>query len=177
MSESVALDAYLIPGRLADVLTLIQVLAYDPSARRSDEGLTKQLFRIPRTAQTWAELAKQHPEFFRVLDPKQDPEKKESIALVARFVLPAVLGADGSQARTPVLNADVTNNLMCLAIELHDRGVQHRDRWKTVLVPMVVAIIAAGASIIAAVISVSKPPMATATQPRTAGDAPQAPRP
>lgn len=58
MSESLALDAYLIPGRLADVLTLIQVPAYDPSARRSDEGLTKQLFRGPRTAQTWVELAR-----------------------------------------------------------------------------------------------------------------------
>ncbi|TBW13260.1 hypothetical protein E0E50_00625 [Azotobacter chroococcum subsp. isscasi] len=54
------------------------------------------------------------------------------------------------------LSPDQTNNLINLAIQLHDREVQRRDRWKTVIVPMVVAIIAAGASIVGAIISTSK---------------------
>jgi hypothetical protein len=154
MNDQTSLKVYLKPGRLSDVLTLIQVLAYDPSARRTAEGLKKKLYHTPGTAATWIELGKEHPEFFRVLDPEGDPEKKESVALIARFVLPAT-SSGKSKPQTPPLNSDVTNNLMNLAVELHDREVQHRDRWKTVLVPTVVAIIAAAASITAAVISTS----------------------
>ena len=144
-------SSYLTSGRLADVMTLIQILAFDPSARRSSDGLNKQLARGPLSTGTWAELARQHPEFFRILEGHKG--QRESISLVARFVLPAVASESGGDPKTPALGPDVTSTLMNLAVQLHDREIQRRDRWKTVLVPTIVAIIAATASVIAAVIS------------------------
>ncbi|BBJ24730.1 hypothetical protein [Candidatus Nitrotoga sp. AM1P] len=38
-----AITSYLQPGRLADVLALIQVLAYDQDTYRSEEGLNDEL--------------------------------------------------------------------------------------------------------------------------------------
>lgn len=70
-------SSYLTPRRLADVMTLIQVLAFDPSARRSSHGLEEQLSRAPLSAETWAELARLHPEFFRILEGKKG--QRESI--------------------------------------------------------------------------------------------------
>ncbi len=78
-------SSYLNSGRLADMLTLIQILAYDVSARRTNDGLNKQLSRSPRSATDWLALAPLHPEFFRVLEAK--PAQRESISLLARFVL------------------------------------------------------------------------------------------
>jgi hypothetical protein len=146
-------SSYLIPSRLADLLTLIQILAIDPSARRTSDGLKTQLSSSPLSASSWFELGRSHPEFFRVL-PGTGPQ--ESISLVARFALePTGLTAEG-HPKTPPLTAEVTNNLMDLAVQLHDREMQRRDRWKTVLVPSIVAILAATASITAAIISTSK---------------------
>jgi len=49
--------------------------------------------------------------------------------------------------------------------KLHDREIQRRDRWKSVLVPMIVAVVAAAASIAGAVIgALSKPPDAANRQ-------------
>jgi hypothetical protein len=147
-------DSYLNSGRLADVLTLIQILAYDVSARRSSDGLNKQLSRSPLSATDWFALGRLHPEFFRVLEGK--PGQPKSISLVARFVLEPVASTPGAEPKTPALSADITSNLMDLAVQLHDREMQRRDRWKAVLVPTIVAILAATASIIAAVISTAK---------------------
>jgi hypothetical protein len=149
MFKSEATTSYVTGGRLADVMALIQILAFDPSARRSSDGLDKQLARGPLSASTWTELATLHPEFFRVLE--GEPGQRESISLVARFVLEAVPNAAG-ETKTPPLGAEVTSTLMNLAVQLHDREVQRRDRWKTVLVPVIVAILAAAASITAALV-------------------------
>ena len=148
-------SSYLKAGRLADVLTLIQILAFDPSARRSSDGLQKQLSSSPLSAATWGDVGRFHPEFFRILDGKEG--QRESISLVARFVLPKLPTTNGdSDPKTPPLSAEVTTNLMNLAVQLHDRELQRRDRWKNVIIPMIVAIIAATASIIAAIISTLK---------------------
>jgi hypothetical protein len=151
------LRVYLTAGRLADVLTLIQVLAYDESAKRTNSGLVAQLQRQPITSDTWTELGKQHAEFFRVFNPEAAQEKNESVTLLTRFVLKPVVRPDGERV-TPPLSAEVTGHLMDLAIQLHDREVQRRDRWKTVLAPMLAAFIAAAAAISAAVISTLKRP-------------------
>lgn len=145
-------SSYLKPGRLSDVLALIQILAYHKLAKRSNEGLVTQLRRNPLTAETWVELGQQHPELFRVLEAEQHQSQKETVTLIARFVQEPVEATASNEApKSPPLSPDQTGKLMDLAIQLHDREVQRRDRWKTVLVPMVVAIIAAGASIVAAV--------------------------
>src|SRR5262245_61293953 len=129
------LSSYIVDGRLADVLTLIQILAFDTAARRSAAAIQEQLDSQPLSASTWQEFAKQHPEFFRVYTDKET--LKTSISLIARFALKPVPAEVGGQ--TPILDSDVTNDLMNLAVQLHDREIQRRDRWKTVLVPTILA--------------------------------------
>ena len=132
--------AYLKSGRLADVMTLIQILAFAPWALRSSDGLNEDLRRGPLSAETWAELARLHPGFFRVLEVNEG--QRHSISLVARFVLPNAPSLTGGDPKPPPLSPDVTNMLMNVAVQLHDREIQRRDRWNTVLVPTIVAIIA-----------------------------------
>jgi len=148
---------YLKPGRLSDVLALIQVLAYDKFAKRTNAGLTNELRKGPLTADTWIEIGRQHPEIFRVLEAERHRSGQDTVALITRFVQEPIAPADPDEPpKSPPLSPDQTGKLMELAIQLHDREVQRRDRWKTVVVPTVIAIIAAGASIVAAVISTSK---------------------
>lgn len=148
-----AITSYLQPGRLADVLALIQVLAYDRDSYRSEDGLDDELQRKPTVGDTWIALARQHPEFFRV---RNDQTKKPRVALLARYVLDHQSLPDGEEKRPP-LDAVVTNKLMELAIQLHDKQFERKNRWKSVVLPMAIAVIAAGASIAAAVINASKP--------------------
>ena len=163
---------YLKSGRLADVLTLIQILAYDESARRTSKGVSDQLQRGPISVDSWTSLGKEHAEFFRVFHQEGADETKDSVTLLARFVLkPTAVRPDGSRI-TPPLTAEVTGHLMDLAVQLHDRQVQRRDRWKTVLAPMLAAFIAAAAAISAAVISTLKrsdpcPPAQSIEQTKT----------
>lgn len=69
--------------RLTDVLALIQVLALDPHAHRSADGLSSELQGPPRSSDTWLKVATEHPEFFRVRGESGHP-----VSLVARHVIP-----------------------------------------------------------------------------------------
>lgn len=129
---------YAKPDRLADVLALIQVLALDPYAHRSESGIKDDLQGQPRSALNWRELAQEHPEFFRVGN-----DEKLNISLVARHVVP---GEDGRK-----LEIGFIGKLIETAIELHDREMTRREKAKHI-VPIVVAIIAAAASIVVAII-------------------------
>jgi hypothetical protein len=155
-----AITSYLQPGRLADVLALIQVLAYDRDAYRSEEGLRDELQRSPSTGPSWMDLARQHPEFFRA---RIDPARKPRVALIARYVLDHQELADGEEKK-PVLEPSVANKLMELAVQLHDKQLERQDRWKIVVIPMAVAIVAASASICAAIITTNKATSTSAPQ-------------
>lgn len=120
--------SYLMEGRLADVLALIQVLALDEHAHRSEEGLAYELQVRPRSAESWAKVAEQHPEFCRVL-----ASGKHRISLVARHVSPRL------DNRRPPLASDYTSKLLQLAVELHDREVRRSQRWH-VWIPVIVAL-------------------------------------
>ncbi|MEK6321213.1 MAG: hypothetical protein AABN33_05965 [Acidobacteriota bacterium] len=109
---------YLQPGRLADVLALIQVLAMDEHAHRSEDGLTSELQGAPRSAKTWPEVAQKHPEFFRV-----KPDGEHRVSLIARHVTPK-----DESGRRP-FPADYTSKLLQLAVELHDREVRRSQSW------------------------------------------------
>ncbi len=76
---------YLKKDRLANVLALIQVLALDEKAKRSEDGLQKELQGQPRSSDSWRQVGKEHPEFFRVHDEVDAP-----ISLVARYVTPNI---------------------------------------------------------------------------------------
>jgi hypothetical protein len=52
-----AMKKYSDPNRLADVMALIQVLALDEHAHRSEDGLQKELQGLPRSVKTWKEVA------------------------------------------------------------------------------------------------------------------------
>lgn len=121
---------YIMHGRLADVLALIQVLALDEHAHRSDDGLNSELQGSPRSANSWPEIAEQHPEFFRVT-----PSGNNRVSLVARHV-----SAPTGETR-PVLASDYTSKLLQLAVELHDREVRRSQQWH-IWMPAIVAITA-----------------------------------
>ena len=73
---------YLNPSRLADVLALIQVLALAEKVYRGDDGLEEELGQ-PKSARSWSEVARAHPEFFRV-HPQVEHQVKHPVSLIAR---------------------------------------------------------------------------------------------
>lgn len=141
---------YLKEHRLGEVISLIQVLAFHRNTSRSEDGLEGELRRKPLSADSWIEIGKAHPEIFRVRDDDPDEEKVDRVSLVSRYVLP-YKRENGKRIRPP-LEPEVAHKLMQIAVDIHDRQVQQSERWK-VLIPMVVALISAGAAIAAAILS------------------------
>lgn len=120
---------YTKAGRLSEVLALIQVLALDEHAHRSLGGMERELQGKPISSGSWAELASEHPEFFRVAG-----ESKQGMSLVARHVLPHV-----NEGRPP-LSPEFTSTLLQTAITLHTQEVQAKEWW-TSLIPLGAALI------------------------------------
>jgi hypothetical protein len=111
--------AYTKPGRLPDVLALIQVLSLDNYTHRSGSGLFQELQRLSASGGTWMTLGAEHPEFFRVAT-----EGENQLSLVARHVVPR--GVDEIKK----LPSDFVHQLLQTAIELHDRQVEAAEWWK-----------------------------------------------
>ena len=130
---------YATPERLSDVMALIQVLALDKHAHRSESGLQKELQVLPQSVPTWTEVAKGHPEFFRVQTGGDHP-----ISLVARHVLPRQ-----PESGAAYISADFVAGLLKAAIDIHDRQVRRCERW-TYLIPIWVALIGAAVAVIVA---------------------------
>lgn len=122
---------YLKDGRLEDVLALLQVLALDKNSHRSESGLKDELSEKPKSAATWLSIAREHQEFFRVVESKKFP-----VSLVLRHV------SDPENNVRPPLSPDHAQSLLSTAIELHDRQLRRSQRW-TVLIPIWVAVIGA----------------------------------
>jgi hypothetical protein len=131
---------YLIDGRLADVLALIQVLAIDEHAHRSEDGLASELQGNPRSSSSWRTVAQAHPEFFRV-----KPDGDHVVSLVARHVMPKE--ADG---RRP-LASDYASKLMELAVELHDREISRGAAWRSALQTLMAVIIGGALGIVGSI--------------------------
>lgn len=124
---------YTEPGRLADVLALIQVLALDADTHRSESGIKKELQDNPISAKDWIPLAKEHPEFFRV-----DPAREHGLSLVARHVLPH----EPTQPR-PSLSPDFTSVLLRAAVDLHDRQAKVSE-WRKNLAASLIGVVTGG---------------------------------
>jgi hypothetical protein len=123
--------------RLADVLALIQVLALDRAAHRSEGavgqgGIADELQGPPRSATTWYALAGEHPEFFRV-----NPGSEHGLSLAARHVLPRESGQPKA-----TLPHEFTSVLLQTAITLHDRQVSRADFWKSLLPSLIAGALA-----------------------------------
>ena len=111
---------YTKPGRLADVLALIQVLALDEFLRRTEDGITKELQGRPVSAGSWYEIGQEHREFFRV-----DPDAKSGLSLVARYVL-----TDVASGERPRIEPAFVSTLLQTAITLHEKETNAADKWK-----------------------------------------------
>ena len=133
------------PERLADIMALIQVLAMDKHAHRSESGLLEELQRRPESTDTWTTLAREHPEFFRVECGRGHP-----LSLVARHVTPR----DRSRAAT--IPPDFVAGLLNAAIDIHDRRNGRCQRW-IYLIPIWVALIGFLGVVVAAVVRVFGP--------------------
>jgi hypothetical protein len=120
---------YIKPGRLSDVLALIQVLALDEHTHRSLSGVGKELQGTPCSSDSWMTVAKEHPEFFRVR-----AEGEHILSLVARHVTPE----DETGERK--LPGELIRSLLQVAIDLRDREVSASEWWKS-LIPLWAAII------------------------------------
>ena len=118
-----AKSAYTKSGRLADVLALIQVLAFDPHTHRSESGVIDREIGTPASATGWMVLAKEHPELFRVSEEASHP-----LSLIARHVQPVIPG-DPDKKRLP-LSPEFTQTLVKTAIDLHDRQIEAAAWWK-----------------------------------------------
>lgn len=128
---------YLKPNRLADVLALIQVLAFDEKAKRSVNGLESELQGKPKSAESWKEIVIEHPEFFRFNKREYDTEggdKANAICLIVRHV------------STGTVSHDLAKKFFETAIQLHDKEKERADRWK-VWLPFVAVIITVVATI------------------------------
>jgi len=113
---------YLINGRLQDICALIQVLGLDEEfARRSEEQLVKDLQGNPISAQHWVELAKRHPEFFRV-----NLDSKWPVSLIARDVE----GSKVDNYKRPPLSTEFVLKLFETAFAIHDIQLKREERWK-----------------------------------------------
>jgi hypothetical protein len=133
-------NAYLIPGRLEDVIALIQVLGLDEHAHRGESGLDKELQGKPISAASWVEVVQTHPEFFRV-----SGEGGHPISLIARHV-----SARDEAGRRPV-SMEFVQHLMETAVTIHDCQVRRHQSW-TLYLPIWGAFITGVLGVLAAAI-------------------------
>lgn len=124
-------------GRLADVFALIQVLALHEYAHRSESGLLEELQRAPASASTWTDIARQHPEFFRVR-----PTGENVVSLLARHV------ARREDEGRPPLDGGQVKELLASAVTLHDRQVDQSRAWR-IWLPLIGVLVGAGLTVIA----------------------------
>ncbi|MGD8497993.1 MAG: hypothetical protein PVG82_03740, partial [Chromatiales bacterium] len=116
-SEHPDVNPYLHPARLPELLGMVQVLAHGRSASRGEGGLRTAMGAEPASAASWTDLARAHPELFRV-----GGGREPSVALIARHA--AGSGEGGS--RTPLDDA-ILGRLMTMTMELHDHARSRAD--------------------------------------------------
>ncbi len=134
------------PGRLADILAAIQVLGTYEFAARDIEKWERRLGRQPQSAQTWSVVFTAHPEFFtrdadnnialvwrRSFTRDYDTQNKCIVSGQELQTLKSVEREAGEVSRISrkPLDRDQIELLCNLAINLHEREIQHRQekRW------------------------------------------------
>ncbi len=137
---------YLVPGRLQDVLALIQILGYGTEPDLTPREICVSLQDVSDGAKPaedrlrhWEQVARAHPEFFRVSG------KSASISLAARFVA-------GKEPSARILQLEVVQHLMRTAVDIHDREARRSERW-TLYLPLIIAVIGAVGAFATALVS------------------------
>lgn len=138
---------YLLPGRLQDVLALIQILGYGTEPDLTPREICVSLQDVGDDRKSsderlrhWEAVARGHPEFFRVSG------KSVSISLAARFVA-------GKEPSERILQSEVVQHLMRTAVDIHDREARRSERW-TLYLPLIIAVIGAAGALTTALIGV-----------------------
>jgi len=130
---TMATDQYLRPGRLENVITLIQHLGLGKnySLKKGSKAL-----RPPssRRNESWEAIARGHPEFFKV-------SKNDSVTLSIRYY------QQSENRKRPRLGIDVVQQLVNNAIALHERQVKRSEVWKA-WGTFIAAIVAAGTGVV-----------------------------
>jgi hypothetical protein len=130
---------YAKPERLTDVMALIQVLALDKYTHRTEKKLREEMQQdVPNSGSSWTEVARQHPEFFRV-----NPKSGHPVSLVSRHVMEKEPNSD----RRPSLDGRFVESLLASAIDIHDRQVRRSEKW-TILIPVWVALVTGAIALI-----------------------------
>lgn len=146
-------------NRMADILAAIQVLGTYEFASRELDKWEKRLGRQPCDDKTWNEVFTEHPEYFTI-------DNDKNVALVWRRSLKRnydtktneivdeetvktlleeenIPGNPKRLSRQP-LNQSQIEHLCNLAINLHEREIQHRQEkrwWSTAVVAIIVGIL------------------------------------
>jgi len=138
-------NRYLKRGRLSDVIGLISFLSFAPGEGFVTEQSARDSLRSePRSAPSWFAIAEQHYELFRFNG------ARDHIALTLRSYQPVA-----DNARAP-LKITETQEIIDVAIALHDKELSRKQRYVFV-VPIIVAIIASVVSIYTAVLISNRP--------------------
>jgi len=146
-ASGVADGPYLKKHRLQDVIALIQLLALGEWPHRSESAVREDLQGDPRSGGSWALLAREHPEFFRVEDDVHHP-----ISLLARHTVrdPRNRPTTYGNKPTAIDHSKLVVDLTKVAIDLHDRQERLAQRWQA-FVPIATAVLGAAVAIIVAV--------------------------
>jgi hypothetical protein len=121
---------YLISNRLSDITRLISVLGiYEETSFRKNEGLDITLNGKPRSGKEWFEVAKEHPEFFKLNN------DTNTITLLIRFLKRIKVN---DKYEYPKLSVEETQNLINQAITLHDKQIARFQ----LLIPVYLALLA-----------------------------------
>jgi hypothetical protein len=87
----------------------------------------------------------QHPEFFR-------PDKEVSVALLSRSYLPTTVTEQNQETRVR-LTIEQTQDLINVAVSLHDKALTRRQLNFTIWIPICVALLGGAAAIINSIVS------------------------
>jgi hypothetical protein len=115
---------YLIPRRLEDVIFLIQYLGRGPQASFVSDGREEKPRPLddhtPKSTRNWLDVAKDHPEFFRVAGAKET----KTTYLWHRWY---------QNAPYPALDLSPVQETIDNALKIHERQVKQDERLKWAL--------------------------------------------
>ena len=136
------MSRYVIAGRLEDVILLLQLLSMDDRQQiyeQTIEQIFDQDLAKPRSEgyDSWADVAAEHPEFFRV---SGENLENRAIALLARYL------------RGGPIPGEYVQMLTNTALEIHDRQVSRKQQSVMYWRPLLVALIAGVFTLIAALL-------------------------
>jgi len=122
---------YTLDFRLQDVIALIQVLSFEETALRTEDGLEIVIGK-PKSSKkgNWEDIAVEHPEFFRF-----NKEVPFPFSLIARYAKPPK-----GNGQREVLSIDYVLCLLNLATTLHDKEIKRKENWKIWFPPIMAAI-------------------------------------